>query len=166
MQHMEGISDICVRYATKVCGFTSNCRHFVSHLSCHMRNGMSRCIKQKSSNPDSTDCLWLGALNFNVLSKWPIFTKLALSFIQWQVAPMSFFGAFENFRKATVSVIVHVRRFVRPYGTSRLPVDGIWRVLVYEFFFFSKVFLENSGFVAGTYFTWRPAYIYDRVSQN
>jgi hypothetical protein len=46
------------------------------------------------------------------------------------VLHISLLGAFAKFRKATISFVVSVR----PYGTTRLPLDGFWLNLIFEFF--------------------------------
>jgi hypothetical protein len=45
-----------------------------------------------------------------------------------------FLGALVKLRKATISFVISVRLSVRPYGTSRLPLDGFSRNLVFNYF--------------------------------
>ena len=61
----------------------------------------------------------------------------------------------------------HVRRCVCPHGTSRLPLDGFSRNLIFEYFFFKSVkIVENSlqSDKNNGYFTLRPIYIFDNIS--
>ena len=53
-------------------------------------------------------------------------------------------GAFEKLLKASVSFVMSVHLSVRPYGITRLPLDGFSRNLIYDF---SKIYLENSSFI-------------------
>jgi hypothetical protein len=58
-----------------------------------------------------------------------------------------FFGKFAKLRKTTISFVMSVRLYVRPHGTTRLPLDGFsWNLILGAF---SKVCWENSR-IAGT----------------
>jgi hypothetical protein len=60
--------------------------------------------------------------------------------IQWTLnkevvlLPLSW-GAFAKLRKTTVSFVISVRPSVCPHGRTRLPQDGFWWNLIFEFFF-------------------------------
>ena len=43
-------------------------------------------------------------------------------------------GEFAKLRKATVSFVMSVRLYVRPHGTSGLPLDGFSLNLIFEYF--------------------------------
>ena len=53
-------------------------------------------------------------------------------------------GAFSKLRKKTISFVVCVRPPAHPHATTRLPVDGFWLNLIFEFL--SKVCRANSSF--------------------
>ena len=75
-----------------------------------------------------------------------------------------FLGSFAKFRKATISFFMSVRL----HGTTWLPLDGFWRNLIFDGFFFPIVCRENSSLLNSDmnngYFTRRPMYIYDNTS--
>jgi len=54
----------------------------------------------------------------------------------------NFLGAYAKLRKATIRSSCP---FVRPYGTTRLPLDGFSRILMIGYF--SKICRENSTFI-------------------
>jgi hypothetical protein len=57
-----------------------------------------------------------------------------------------FLGMFAIFRKAIlVSSCLSVLSSACPHGTTRLPLDGFSRNLIFEYF--SKICLENSDFI-------------------
>jgi len=79
-----------------------------------------------------------------------------------------FSGAFAKLREVTSSFVVSVCPSVRPQGTTRLPLDGFTRNMIYEDF--SKIVEKiqtslkrdnNNG-----YFTWQHVYNYDNISLN
>jgi hypothetical protein len=58
---------------------------------------------------------------------------------------VAFLGAFPKLQKATISSVMSVRPPARPYGRTRLPLDGFSLNLIYEDF--SKIRRETSGFI-------------------
>jgi hypothetical protein len=68
-----------------------------------------------------------------------------------------------------MSVRLSVHPYVRPHGTTRLPLDGFQRTLI-SVLFFSKICRENSVslkfFKNNGYFTRRRFHINDNVSLN
>ena len=55
-----------------------------------------------------------------------------------------FLGAFAKLRKGTISFVMAVHKFVRPHGTTRLPLEGHSRSLIFEDFFFLRKSVEKS----------------------
>jgi hypothetical protein len=53
----------------------------------------------------------------------------------YHCSPTLLLGALAKFRKASISFVMSVCRSVRPYGTTRLPLDGFSRNLILENFF-------------------------------
>jgi hypothetical protein len=86
-------------------------------------------------------------INLN-LSDQNMFTPERLTF---------FFLVFANLRKATISFVVTVHPFVRvyPHGTTRFPLDGNWRNLVFEYSFKSigKISVSLKSDKKNVYFT-------------
>jgi hypothetical protein len=76
-------------------------------------------------------------------------------------------GAFAKFEKWLLTLSCpSVRSSVCPQGTTRLPLDGFWRNLIFETF--SSTCRGNLS-VSNTWqenFTWRPMYLYDNISLN
>jgi len=72
----------------------------------------------------------------------------------------------QKFRKATVSFVMSVC----PHRSSRLPLDGFWRKLIFEISFFEKPVEKIEASLQSDnnnrYFTWRPIYIFYHISLN
>jgi hypothetical protein len=66
------------------------------------------------------------------------------------------------FNQPIVSFVMSVCPSVRPYGTTRLPLDGLLWYLICEDF--PKICPDNSRYTKIGYFTWRPIYIFDHIS--
>jgi len=42
------------------------------------------------------------------------------------MAPSAIYGAFAEMRKETIIFVMSVCLYVRPHGTTTLPLDGFW----------------------------------------
>jgi hypothetical protein len=90
----------------------------------------------------------------------PLWSIAIIGLHKWDCVPCEvhhglmdqFLDTFAKLRKATVSFM-----FVRPHGTTWLPLDGFSWNLIYEDFM--KICRENSSFNKGFY-TWRPIHIF------
>jgi hypothetical protein len=77
-----------------------------------------------------------------------------------------FIGLFRKIAKSDCSFVVShsVCVSVLPHGTTRLPRDGFSWNLILEYI--PKICQENSSLLKSDgYFTWRPVYIFRRVSK-
>ena len=61
------------------------------------------------------------------------------------IALFQFLSSFKKLRKADISYFISVCPSVRSHGTTRLPLDGFSRNLIFEYFF--KICRENSSFI-------------------
>ena len=64
---------------------------------------------------------------------------------------------------------LHVRLCVRPHGTTRLPLNGLWLNLILELFCrksVEKIQVSLKSEKSNGYFTWRRFDIYDSSSLN
>jgi hypothetical protein len=77
-------------------------------------------------------------------------------------------GAFDEWRKVTINIIMSVRLFVRLHGTTRLPLNWVsWKFIsVYFFEGVEEIHVSLKSDMNNGYFTWRPTYIYDYISLN
>ena len=74
-------------------------------------------------------------------------------------------GAFTRFREAAISVVMSPCPSVRPFGTTRLPLN--WFSWNSNFQNFSKNLSRKSGSIKfwedNVYFTWRPIYTFHHI---
>ena len=83
----------------------------------------------------------------------------------WGDILYSFSGAFANLRKAPLSFVMSVFLFVRPQGTTRLPLAD-FREIYFNIFWKSVGKIQDSSTSDKNkgHFTWRPIYIFDHIS--
>ena len=94
---------------------------------------------------EGSSTLWPLSLTQRHFFLSSLLRRLTLQFQPSKRRPVTvrFLGAFAILRKPTISFVMSVCLPVRPYGTTRLPVDGISWNFVFEYF--SKTCLENSS---------------------
>jgi hypothetical protein len=71
--------------------------------------------------------------SYDAMSRVRNNSNIKIFFTQKQVKDQ-FLGTFGKLRKATISFVMSGRPSVCPHGTTRLPLDGFWRNLMFDFF--------------------------------
>jgi len=78
-----------------------------------------------------------------------------------------FLGAFAKLRTATISFVMSVCLSGRPHGTTRLPLDGLSKILCFMFFFrkpIEKIQMLFESDKNNGYFNPYPANVENMVS--